>query len=181
MTQNAVSRRRRAKHPGNGIRLHVPDGVWALTLDYVRDFAKYESERLLLWSGVIDATGEALVRTVIAPVHEPLGPRVVVDSRTWRGVLEALRRQDQMLLAQVHSHPGDAFHSHGDDERPAEHSDGFLSIVIPNYGRGVQRPADCAVFEYVITGSGGDFYEVPSRDIPRRVLIEHEAVEAGSP
>jgi hypothetical protein len=40
------------------------------------------------------------------------------------------------IRVQVHTHPGEAFHSRIDDEFPIIHTPGFLSLVIPNFGLG---------------------------------------------
>lgn len=54
-----------------------------------------------------------------------------------------------VLLAQVHSHPGDAFHSDRDDINAASPWLGFISVVVPDGGR-ISRPFfDAAeVFEH---------------------------------
>lgn len=40
------------------------------------------------------------------------------------------------IRVQVHTHPGEAFHSPTDDAFPIIHKPGFLSLVIPNFGLG---------------------------------------------
>ena len=52
-------------------------------------------------------------------------------------LLRLKNRLDQSglcLLAQVHSHPGAAFHSSRDDLNAASPWPGFISIVVPNGG-----------------------------------------------
>jgi proteasome lid subunit RPN8/RPN11 len=134
------------------------------------------SERMVLWSGVVGGAGELLVRSVLVPDHEPDGWRVDIDPEIWRSMLAALRRQDQMLIAQVHSHPGEAYHSWGDDAFPAEHCDGFLSVVVPDFGRGVEEITDCAVFEYRLDNEDGSFIELDQRGLGDRIVTEQEVV-----
>jgi hypothetical protein len=47
-----------------------------------------------------------------------------------------LAREHRTIRAQVHTHPGDAFHSSTDDHWPVVSQPGFLSIVIPNFAKG---------------------------------------------
>lgn len=149
-----------------------------MTLRLMREYAPEDSERMVLWSGVVGGANEALVRTIVVPDHDPQGWRVDIDRPVWRGLLHAMRKQDQMLLAQVHSHPGDAYHSEGDEKWPAEHSDGFLSIVVPNFGVDVTELTECGIYEYRIDGPSGRFYEMSESEIADRFVLEHEMVRA---
>lgn len=47
-----------------------------------------------------------------------------------------LGRKRREILAQVHTHPGQAFHSTTDDCWPVVSQPGFISIVIPNFALG---------------------------------------------
>lgn len=170
--------RRRVDHPGAGARVHVPSGIWRQTLRLLREYAPHSSERMVLWSGVVGAAGELLVRTIVVPDHDPQGWRVDIDGELWRGLLHAMRRQDQMLLAQVHSHPNEAFHSEGDEAWPAEHTDGFLSLVVPRFGEDVGDLGECAVFEYRLDGDSSGFHELGASEVEDRFVIEHEVVRA---
>ena len=40
------------------------------------------------------------------------------------------------IRVQIHTHPGEAYHSSTDDEYPIIHRPGFLSLVIPNFALG---------------------------------------------
>ena len=54
---------------------------------------------------------------------------------------------DEIYVARIHSHPGDAFHSPTDDSNPALTHPGAISIVVPYYGLGLRRGLGaCAVF-----------------------------------
>lgn len=52
------------------------------------------------------------------------------------------------LVAQVHTHPREAFHSQGDDEGARVRYDGYLSLVIPDYGAGLPRLDGAALYEF---------------------------------
>jgi len=50
------------------------------------------------------------------------------------------------MVAQIHTHPGGAFHSSRDDGLPFMWKRGFVSIVLPNFGRdGIEALADIHV------------------------------------
>lgn len=54
---------------------------------------------------------------------------------------------DELYVARIHSHPGDAFHSAADDANPVISFEGGLSIVVPFFGLGLRRGLDaCAVY-----------------------------------
>jgi hypothetical protein len=50
------------------------------------------------------------------------------------------------LIAQVHSHPGAAYHSDTDDAYPIVTVQGGLSIVVPNFGHDAFDLDDWAVY-----------------------------------
>jgi len=66
---------------------------------------------------------------------------------------------------QVHTHPGEAFHSRTDDRFPIIHTPGFLSLVIPDYGLG---PVGFAGAYLAELGSDGRWREVAA---PARLRI----------
>lgn len=47
-----------------------------------------------------------------------------------------LARERRAIRAQIHTHPGRAFHSATDDQFPVVSQPGFISIVIPNFAMG---------------------------------------------
>ncbi len=61
------------------------------------------------------------------------------------------------LLLQVHSHPGEAYHSSTDDRFPIVTINGGLSIVVPDFGFGSFSIDDWAVYRLA---AGGAWKEV---------------------
>lgn len=70
------------------------------------------------------------------PLHErsPFGYEVEDGWLTefWKTLAAAHRS----VKAQVHTHPGRAFHSATDDEWPIVSQPGFLSLVVPDFAAG---------------------------------------------
>ena len=66
---------------------------------------------------------------------------------------------DEIYVARIHSHPGDAFHSAADDANPVISFEGGISIVVPFFGLGLRRGLDaCAVYLF----TGGSWTELPA-------------------
>jgi hypothetical protein len=93
-----------------------------------------------------------------------------------RALLRALRQRDEKLVAQIHSHPGEAFHSFGDSQHATSYHPGFISIVLPNFGKGVHSLLDCAVFEF---RSG--FEALTHEEIVARFVIQPQIVDVMPP
>lgn len=68
-------------------------------------------------------------------------------------VVRAATDAGLQVVGQLHTHPGEAFHSEGDDEGARIAFAGYVSIVLPQYGR--HLPA--------LTGMAAYFFEVGKR------------------
>ena len=142
-----TSSNRSTPYPAAPFPITVPDCIWAATLDEVARYRLVDSEGLVFWGGVV-TTDVGVVTGLYLPTHAPQGARAALEPDEARWLLRCLRDRGEKLLAQVHSHPGRAFHSHGDDRHATSYHHGAYSIVIPNYGAGVTAITDCAVHFY---------------------------------
>jgi len=71
---------------------------------------------------------------------------------------------DDLYVARIHSHPGDAFHSAADDANPVISFEGGISIVVPFFGLSLRRGLDaCAVYHFH-DGSWVELKAGPDRD-----------------
>jgi hypothetical protein len=71
----------------------------------------------------------------------------------WRLNMDLLANVET-VVAQLHTHPGRAFHSSTDDAFPLVSTPGFLSIVAPDFGsRGLIELHGCAAFCLVEDGA----------------------------
>jgi len=145
----------------------VPLEAWTATLEAIRAYGARSSEALIFWGGMT-GPGVASVTGVYLPGHDAHGACAALrpDERRW--LVQELARRDEKLLVQVHSHPADAFHSDGDDEGAASFHEGFLSLVVPRYGRGVSHVRQCALFEF----SRGSFNPVSPGTAAARFILE---------
>jgi hypothetical protein len=150
----------------------IPQPLLELTFEHLHRYGRYGSEGLVYWAGSIGAGGDNLVQVVLLVNHRPQGPRVEVSRQEARLLLRTLKELDVKLLAQIHSHPGAAFHSRGDDEHATSFHPGFLSIVVPELGRTQPTLETCAVHEYQ-----EGFRQLSHQEVRERLQILPDAVE----
>lgn len=162
----SIDSRRSISYPDIGAEFNIPEEIWNLTVENLRSFGDQNSEGLVFWGGIV--SGDSIqVSGLYILNHKPQGRSVVVTPEESRWLLKTLRHRDEKLVAQVHSHPGEAFHSKGDNERAASFHLGFLSIVLPNYAVNVHTISECFAVEY----DGHQFVELNKQDMRNRIKI----------
>jgi hypothetical protein len=118
-------------------RIELPPKIITSTLNILREFGKLEVEGLVLWIGQVEAN-RAHVLHVVVPDQRSMsseeGLGYFVEGETLFELNKALAESGLRLIAQVHSHPGDAYHSKADDRYAIVTSEGGLSLVVPDFG-----------------------------------------------
>ena len=71
-----------------------------------------------------------------------------VEATAMRPVVEAAGRNGLQVVGQLHTHPGQAFHSDGDEEGAHIRFAGFVSIVLPEYGTRLPDFGGAAIYMY---------------------------------
>src|SRR6266404_451103 len=126
----------------------------------------FEVESILFWAGAVSG-GVATVTDVLVPkgpgvFQHPLHIRV--DERIIAALCDVLDPPRLVLLAQVHTHLEEAFHSHTDDHFSFG-TPGLLSVVVPNAARdGARRWNEWAFFECL----GGSEFRLIENDLAER-------------
>jgi hypothetical protein len=115
-------------------RVFIP----ALVIDHtelmLRQHGAAGEEGFGLWAGTL-AGGDAFVSTLVIPGIETLGLfHGVISEGTTAAVFDELDHLDLVPILEIHSHPGAAFLSPSDAERPMVAVNGFLSVVVPAFG-----------------------------------------------
>ena len=93
---------------------------------------------------------DGITRCVIPDQVPRRSARSVSVEVTLRGKLQlaAALQPGERYLARIHSHPHEAFHSPTDDANPGLTAEGALSIVVPDFGRGLRTGlSSCAIYE----------------------------------
>lgn len=122
----------------------------------LKDFIKKRHEGICYLYGV---TGEEVVLAVSAmkPEAETTYGSFFVSAKSMAKVVRAGANNGLQVVGQVHTHPQQAFHSPGDNEGALTAYDGYISIVIPDYGMELPSLKGAAFFVYV---KGHGFIEV---------------------
>lgn len=84
--------------------------------------------------GLSDGT-TTLAGSAIRPQAHSTRTSFMVGSPSMATVVRAAVRSGLHVVGQVHTHPGSAYHSRGDDRGAPIAYTGYISIVLPDYGR----------------------------------------------
>lgn len=136
-------------------RVLVPKGLAGDANDHLRAIGRRSCEAFALWAGRRQ-DGVFLVEELIIPAQEALsfddGVCVAVASPELFRINVHLHDEGLELIAQLHSHPNEAYHSETDDRYPIATRAGALSIVVPNFARAPFTIESCAVFRLSARG-----------------------------
>jgi proteasome lid subunit RPN8/RPN11 len=87
-----------------------------------------------------------LAVAVFAPEAQTTAGSFHVPPRAMVSCMQVAGRFDLQVVAQVHTHPGDAYHSDGDVEGAKIRYPGYASLVLPEYGRHLPSLAGAATY-----------------------------------
>lgn len=133
---------------------YVPRTVLDPTLEALRVAGAEGNEAFVVWGGEV-TEGVLRFTSALRPrqqaINGPDGVGVYVSGDALFEVNRLLFGRGEILAGQVHSHPGEAYHSDTDDHFPLVTLLGALSLVVPDFAaRGRKDPADWAW--YRLTG-----------------------------
>jgi hypothetical protein len=116
----------------------VPVRLLDETLGVLAAAGRSGHEAFVVWGGMLATDGCRLdVTTTMVPeqtaYRTPDGLLVTVEGAALFRINRELFERGELLAAQVHSHPTDAFHSDTDDHNPLVTLIGSLSLVIPDF------------------------------------------------
>jgi hypothetical protein len=137
-------------------RVLVP---WSLALaanDHLRTVGRRGCEGFALWAGRREGDEFRVVETVIPAqqgLRSPNGVCVTVDREELFRLNVYLYERGLTLIAQLHSHPGQAYHSETDDTFPIATTAGAFSLVIPDFAVQPFTLNNCATYR-LIPGRG---------------------------
>lgn len=113
--------------------LRLGPGVWRDTINHFRMCGREMAECVVYWVGPLSE--RELVNEVVHPTHSQSAWHYDVPPHWLNEFMVQLHREKRTVRVQVHTHSGRAFHSATDDEWPLVRTPGFLSLVLPRWGR----------------------------------------------
>ena len=115
-----------------------PKSVLEKAYSFLQHAGKERFEAVALFAGDVDGN-LARIKEAILPEQKsyklPSGLMYSVEGDELYRINVWLYNNKLKLLAQIHSHPQEAYHSRTDDESPIVSTEGGLSIVVPNFAR----------------------------------------------
>ncbi len=106
-------------------------------------------EGFALWAGTLAGDVFRVSDTIIPEqtgLRSDLGVCVTVDGRELHRINVWLHGRGLTLVAQLHSHPAEAYHSPTDDAFPIATTTGSLSLVVPDFAATPFSLETCAVY-----------------------------------
>lgn len=126
--------------------IFVPPIVVAETQAFLREQGELMPcghEGVVLWLGHVASRA---VETMVIPEQETDYLSFDVSLEERQRIAQAIAGTGRSVLAQVHSHPHEAWHSLVDDERALPRRIGSLSLVVPDQGRRPELHDGAALF-----------------------------------
>src|SRR5690349_13844847 len=135
-------------------------------------------EALVLWAGRWRNVSTDIfeVETVLMPRQRGIqtedGVAVMVEADALFEMNVMLNDRGLRLIAQLHSHPGEAYHSETDDRYSVVTARGGISLVVPDFAQDSFSLDACAVYRLDL---GGDWRELQPADARALISIVEEA------
>jgi len=124
-------------------------------------FIKKRHEGICYLYGVV---GEEVVLIVsaIKPEAQTTCGSFFVPTKSMARVVRMGANNNLQVVGQVHTHPQQAYHSAGDNKGALTAYDGYVSIVLPDYGKKLPSFRGAVFFHYV---KGHGFIEVLASEV----------------
>ncbi|AZN98211.1 MAG: hypothetical protein E5Y65_06810 [Mesorhizobium sp.] len=149
----------------------LPRGCISTTHGHLRSVGREGNEGMALWVGVQEDRHFAVTETVI-PAQRHIrtndGVCVIVAAEELHRLNVWLYKSGLKLLAQIHSHPGRAYHSTTDDAYAVATTVGCLSLVVPNFAR---EPFDFARVAAYRLDEKAKWNALPPAALSRMIMI----------
>lgn len=146
--------------------VRVPSAVVHDTLEHLRCAGRDERELVIAWHGKRSAAGIAVTRLSIPEqINTTVSFRVSEEGML--GLRANLAAAGELVAAQVHAHPAEAFHSLADDRGALVGHLGALSIVLPRFA------AECTVANFATVAAVFELHATGRwREVARATLYK---------
>ena len=105
------------------------------TIELLQAAGRRSEERVVLWLAEVSSQEPFSITEVYEPEQVTDIDYFRLPPRSLRALASHLRARRLKVVAQVHSHPKEAFHSEVDDEWAIIRQVGALSLVLPDFAR----------------------------------------------
>jgi hypothetical protein len=130
------------------VPLRVPRAVVTATLVSLQDGGRRRSESVALWLGRREPGVVKVIESYV-PEHTAAEDYFEIPQTSIAALFARMRASQAMVAAQIHTHPGRAFHSVADDRWAIVRHIGAISIVLPDFALRTSTESfvhDAAVF-----------------------------------
>ncbi len=151
-------------------KILIPLSILKETQAFLRGHGQLGHEGMVLWTGEKNGH-EATVKSCIHPRQKCTAVSYDIPLEESQTINKMLSEKREVIIAQVHSHPGAAFHSSRDDAMPFTYSIGFLSLVVPDFcDRQLLGCSDFRIWEHI---GSGNWIELSKNDIHDRLVFHN--------
>jgi hypothetical protein len=143
-----------------------------LVHSHLRDVGRKGFEGLGLWAGRQNGSVFQVDQAIIPAqrhIRTADGVCVITGAEELHRINVWLYKNGLTLIAQIHSHPGRAYHSSTDDEFAVATTVGCFSLVVPDFGTG---PLDIGRFASYRLDASGRWREIPAARAAQTIVIE---------
>lgn len=133
----------------------LPFDCLEVAYTHMRKAGKQRVEGVALFAGKEEGSRFTIAETIIPKqlaMRLEAGLLYAVDSDELHAINVWLYENNFSLIAQIHSHPTEAYHSDTDDAFPIVATVGGISIVVPDFAKGPVDLSTCAVYRLSDSG-----------------------------
>lgn len=155
--------------------LQIPAPIWVGTWEGLCRRGGGRREAVAVWGGTRSSGVEVVTSVVFADdfvgaVGDACYHRVPAQAVTQ--ILAQLRQRGEVIIADVHTHPGRGVGlSAVDKKNPIEFRVGLFSLVLPNFARGRPGVEVAGIHSYL---GGGQWKALSAEEVETRVRIVGE-------
>ena len=145
--------------------------VLQTTIAVLRRGGERGEERVALWLATAAPSKPASIVEVYEPDQVAEVDYFRLPPVSMRSLMDHLRSTRRRIVAQIHTHPGPAFHSEVDAEWAIVRHIGALSLVLPRFAVSTTPEnflEEVMTYEY---SSGGDWNHCPNVGPDARIMV----------
>jgi proteasome lid subunit RPN8/RPN11 len=139
-------------------------------LGHLQEAGSRRCECVVLWLGRRDAD-RIVIQDAYRPLHTAKVDMFYIPPEGMASLHTEMRQRRLMVAAQVHSHPGRAFHSEADDRWAIVRHEGALSLVLPGFAIRSTTSNFMSEVKVYRFSSQAEWLEVPTLEVDQCLRI----------